>query len=482
MKDSNEFKSNNNSKRRRARRKGVKVKVGNVTVTIYFDADAGPDRKPYRVVWKGADGTVCREMFGTLDDARTFAEKTASDLNNGQRPFTKEEIDKLSTLDGRVRQWGEQLAPLGRTVDQVIADALAAAQILPGWTSSQMAQEIRKRHATIKEYLSVKEVKERYLKYMKSGFKRTYSGHYLSQQSKYCNEFAREHAGRIDLVSSESVLLFVDHYRVQPTYKHKGKTPGDDGKFTADRKTKDSVYNCIRRLFAHARDVLAALPADERTAAERVERPQVAPNTPGVYTPREIFAMFGTFPDLEMMLFGAVQAFAGLRPCEAITLSDGDFQRDEHGTYTTILVRHGKRGPRGDGAPRIRQAPITPPLLALLEQLTLPKGRIFRRYRLERYVTEHIRLAGVAYKHDGLRHTFVSYRLLQLKDRNRVALEAGHTVAIQQNHYEGLVNPADVKPFWSFIPSVKSLPWQAKIPDVKTLMRQVAAKKAEGQA
>ena len=278
----------------------------------------------------------------------------------------------------------------------------------------------------------------------------------------------------MDLVLPQEVLDFVNNYRVQPNYKHKGMSPGTDGLMAADAKTKESVYNCLRRFFQFARDVLCALPAEERTAAERVERPQVPRNKPAVYLPCEIAAMLGGMPDVELLLFGAVQVFAGLRGCEAIQLEGEDFKRDDDGNWITIFVRYGKRSPQGDGAHRIRRAPITPPLAALLKQLSLPKGRLFKRYRLARYFTEFARLAGISWKHDALRHTFVTYRLLQVKDRGLVAMEAGHTVAVQMDHYEGLVDPAHVKAFWSFVPNAATLPWQARIPDVKTLIRRGA--------
>lgn len=472
MQNVNSMDSNNNGKRRRVRRKGVKIKVGNVVVKIYFDANA-ENRKPYRVLWKDASGTVCREMFATLDEARTYAEKTATDLNNGQRPYTKEEIDSLFLLAARVKGLEQQLAPFSRTLEQVVTDVVAAGQILPGWTVSQMAAEIRERHSTVKRYCSVTQVADEFLKHVQSGFKRTYSRHYVAQQTKYAREFVAKHGAlRIDLMSPKQVLEFVDGYRVQLTYRNKGIQPGTDGLMPATRKTKDSVYNFLRRFFDFARDVLEALPAGERTPAERVERPQVPPNQPAIFTLREVSSLFSVLPDGEMTLFAAVQVFAGLRPYEAIRLKGEDFQTDEHGNLVTILVRCGKKSSHVHAACRVRHAPITPPLKKLLGQVTLPSGLLFKRCRIESYLTEYARVARLVWKHDVLRHTFVSFRLLTVKNRQQVALEAGHTVSIQEGHYEGLVQPADVGPFWNFAPAAGNLPWQAQIPSIKKLARQ----------
>lgn len=473
-----------NGKKRRPRRKGINIRAGNVVVKIYYDNASG-NRKPYRVVWQDDTGTKMQEMFGTMEDARTFAEKTATDLNNNQRPWTKEEIDQLTKEAAKMAAHQERLRPLGQSLDQVVTDVLAAWEILPGWTVTQMAAEIRKRHSSIKQYLQVIQAVDKYIAYVESGFKRGYSKSYKSQQKKYCRDFASSFAGRrIDLVSPEDVIDFIERYRVQGTYKHrqKGLVSGPDGLFPADPKTKDAVYNCLRRLFEHARNVLAALPSEERTAVERVERPQVPRNTPEVYVARDVFAILNGLPDRQMLLYAAVQFYAGLRGCEARRLTGEDFLKDEAGNYTTIIVRYGKKSANGNGGYRKRPAPITTPLAALLKQIELPTGKIFNRYRIERYLTEYARLAGVTWKHDALRHTFVSYRLLTVKDREQVAHEAGHTVATQLDHYDGLVNPADIRPFWLFVPDGSKQVWQATIPNIKTLMRQVEQLEAQRQA
>src|ERR1051326_4576105 len=88
---------------RRPKRNVTKVKKGNIVVKIYYDAKAGPTRKRFRVQWQNQDGTIDREMFNTFEEAETYAERVATDLNNAQRPYTKEEIDRLFELDARIK-------------------------------------------------------------------------------------------------------------------------------------------------------------------------------------------------------------------------------------------------------------------------------------------------------------------------------------------------------------------------------------------
>jgi hypothetical protein len=252
----------------------------------------------------------------------------------------------------------------------------------------------------------------------------------------------------------------------------------------AEQKTKQALYNCLAALFRHARDLLQALPAEERTAVERLDRPEAKLKIPQVYLPRNIAACFGVLPDVELILFVAVQVYAGLRPCEARDLFSDDIVPDDQGIPVAILVRHhiAKQTATSSDQVRTRKAPITPPLAALLRAIKLPKGKLFPRTNMQSYALEFLCQAGVAPKHDAFRHTWVSFRLEVIKDRNQVAIEAGHTTDVQMDSYEGLVLTTDVKPYWAYVPSVEGLPWHAKIPPVTTLRyRRKARQKAAAQ-
>jgi integrase len=376
----------------------------------------------------------------------------------------------------------KQLQPLNKTVAQVITDVLAAHQILPGWTIAQMAGEIRKRHASIKQYLTVPAVVERYVQHLKSDFKREYSDDYIRQQQTVLEKFAEPLTNdRIDLVMPETVKQFVVSYRVVPVGTRKAEQAGTDGLVAATPKTKDAVYNALRGLFIFARDILCALPSEERTAPQRMKRPKRSRRTPDIFTPDEVAAILGVLPDLEFVLFAAVQAFAGLRGCEAMQLRGEDFIPDpeQNGKLTQIKVAFPKRNAHGDGTSRIRFVPITEPLADLLGKLTLPAGKIFKRTALVASLPHYARLAGVEWKHDALRHSFVTYRLLATKNRPMVAMEAGHTVLVQLEHYEGLAKAEDVKPYWATIIPNAGRRWQTTLPCCRTLEKQLAKLKAE---
>ena len=57
-----------------------------------------------------------------------------------------------------------------------------------------------------------------------------------------------------------------------------------------------------------------------------------------------------------------------------------------------------------------------------------------------------------AWKHNALRHSFVSYRLADVKDAARVALEAGNSPLMVFRNYRQLVTDAQAKAWFAIVP------------------------------
>ena len=76
---------------------------------------------------------------------------------------------------------------------------------------------------------------------------------------------------------------------------------------------------------------------------------------------------------------------------------------------------------------------------------------------LQRRRARLVKRAGITWKHNALRHSFVSYRLADLQDDNQVALEAGHSVSILHRHYKQLVtNKKDTTRYWELFTAENS--------------------------
>ncbi len=445
---------------RRLKNKTLVFTQGFATVTIRYEKPRG-NRKSWRVEWF-EDGKDCDEMYATLEDAKTHAEVKLNQLSSGQRVLTKAEIDGMFAFQLKVEQFELRLKKVDRTLDDVVSDAIAAEKILPGWTAASMAQYICEKHG-IENPQTLTQVKESYIDLLKSGYKRNYSKQYVAEGEYHLMGFiaALGLTLRIELTTSLQILEYLKNLRVMADSRHEILDRDATGRVPASQKTKNIIYTYINRMFLHAKKILRALPANLHTVVEMIEAPSYQVPEPEIYNPAELATLFQLMPDRECLLFVYLLAFAGLRPCEAKKLEGADFKKDANGNYDKIRIRQavGKKDPKsGRRRVRTRSAPITAPLAALLKLVEIPTGPLFVSKDIQQRIYTAIATAKFAWKHDGLRHSFITYRLAAIKDRAQVAVEAGHGVDVQLEHYEGLLDELDVPAYWSFVPNVEGLP------------------------
>ena len=62
------------------------------------------------------------------------------------------------------------------------------------------------------------------------------------------------------------------------------------------------------------------------------------------------------------------------------------------------------------------------------------------------------RESKLRWKCNGLRHSFISYRVAQIQDVNRVALEAGNSPQMIFRHYRELATPEQAKTWFAIAP------------------------------
>jgi hypothetical protein len=61
--------------------------------------------------------------------------------------------------------------------------------------------------------------------------------------------------------------------------------------------------------------------------------------------------------------------------------------------------------------------------------------------------------AGITWKANALRHSFITYRLAQIKDVAEVALEAGNSSTMIFRHYRELATEAEAKEWFGIVPA-----------------------------
>src|SRR5207245_9258593 len=64
--------------------------------------------------------------------------------------------------------------------------------------------------------------------------------------------------------------------------------------------------------------------------------------------------------------------------------------------------------------------------------------------------------ARLKWKQNALRHSFISYRLAEIQDVNRVALEAGNSPKMIDRHYRELVTPEQARTWFAIAPQAAS--------------------------
>ena len=147
----------------------------------------------------------------------------------------------------------------------------------------------------------------------------------------------------------------------------------------------------------------------------------------------------------------AIQAFAGLRSAEVMRL-DWQNVKLTRG-HIEITAANAKTASR-------RIVPILPNLAAWLKDAAKKSGKIFPHTRayfheMQRDIsagTKTKTLDAVAWKHNALRHSFISYRVADIQNVAQVALEAGNSPAMIFGHYRELVTADDAKTWFAIAP------------------------------
>ena len=144
--------------------------------------------------------------------------------------------------------------------------------------------------------------------------------------------------------------------------------------------------------------------------------------------------------------FLAIAAFAGLRSSEISRLDwkNVNFERG----FIEVRAETCKTRAR-------RLVPISDNLTAWLKPFALPSGPVVPYRGIANVFARIAVRAGVEWKKNALRHSFVSYRLAQTSDPARTALEAGHDQNILFRHYREVVTPQMSAKWFAIMPPIE---------------------------
>jgi integrase len=159
-----------------------------------------------------------------------------------------------------------------------------------------------------------------------------------------------------------------------------------------------------------------------------------------IFMPEQIASLL-TKADGTLRPFLALGAFAGLRTAELQRLDWSEIDLDRG--YITVAASKAKTRQR-------RLIPISDNLKAWLLPLRKSSGSVCVHVCAQHAARELCH--GFKWAKNGLRHSYISYRLAILHDTARVALEAGNSPEVIFGHYRELVTPEAAKAWFDIKP------------------------------
>ena len=395
------------------------VKRGNVRVKIYSTPSSGFDN--YTVAYYFG-GKRVRKTFADLDKARLEAETVADRICAGElNVLSLTSADRTAYLRSV-----ELLKPSGVPLEMAVMQFAEAERILQGRSLIEAAKYYARQHRTNVPAKRVSEVVEELLAAKEA---EGLSEIYVSTLGYRLTPLGAAFNVPIALVQTSELGDYIRNLRRV------------EGTGALSGVSKNCMRKSVRVLFRFAQ-LRGYLPKG-RTEADELPRLKEQPAPIGIFTPVQMARLLShASPDLIPTL--AIGAFAGLRHAEILRL---DWEEvDLAGGHIEIKARKAKTASR-------RLVPVSDNLRQWLAPYHNGSGRVVRLLKVHHLVRELSKKAEVQWPHNGLRHSFISYRVAQVQNVAQVALEAGNSPQIIFRNYRELVKPADAVKWFSIAPA-----------------------------
>ena len=359
-----------------------------------------------------------RLKFTALAEAETKANEILVKLANGDSEALKlNGSDRLAYVDAcqELHSW----KPDAR-LHAAIAEYVAAAKRLPeGVTLRECVDFFLKRHPAGLPHKTVREVLDELLATKTNAGK---SEIYVKELSRRLGRFAEAFQVPISTVTGPQVEAFL---------RNRGHAA----------RTQNNERRLIGTLFKYA--VKRGYLPKDHDEMSAVERADDTGNDIEVFTPDELRKLLQLVRP-EMVPYLAIAAFAGLRAAEIDRLDWSEVNLTER--FIEIKASKSKTASR-------RLAPIPDNLLAWLTPYVQPFGPVCNFERSDKQLFYYLApKAGLKWKRNGLRHSFISYRLAVVKDIGEVSLEAGNSAQMIFKHYRQLVTEKQGSDWFSILP------------------------------
>lgn len=393
----------------------IVVKRGSCAVKIYRDQK--PQGTYFRVAYH-LGGKRHRLNFRDLETATTEAEAKASQLSRG-------DVDAVQ-LSGRDRLvYGRALDAVRQfavPLDAAAIEYSEARKLLNGTPLLDAARFYARHHGG---GIKRKTVAEAVDEIIAAKAAKGVSELYLADLRYRLGTFAQAFHCNVNALAPDEVAQFLGTLKLSPR----------------------SYNNFLRALrtffrFAQKHDWLSK----ELDLLVRVEERTAKRAPVEIFTPKQIAALLEQ-SSAQLQPCIALAAFAGVRAEEILRLDWRDVERFPG--FVEVAAHKAKTASR-------RIVPIPENLAKWLaiaprsERRVWPHSKAWFFEAIRNAATE----AKVKWAHNAPRHSYITYRLAEIQDVNRVALEAGTSPKMIHQHYRELATPEQAHTWFSIAPAM----------------------------
>jgi integrase len=405
------------------------VSFGNISVDIYSRTKKinGYTYTIYEVADK-SHGSRRMRSFTVLDRAVAEAETIAKRLSSGEVVAAQMDSREAASY-GRAMELLRE-SGLDTPLELVVAHYIEAVKVLGTDKIVAAAEDFIRRNPTERPARTVRQVANELIE-LKTH--RKASARYVEDLKGRLARLADKFQVNVDTVTTADIQQWLDSMDAAPR---------------TIRNLRNNASGLFK--FAEARGYIAR-GENPVTATERIKTKNS--DAIEIYSPDELTRLLNAAPDSFKTVL-AIQAFAGLRSAEAMRLDWQNIKLDRK--HIEITAANAKTASR-------RIVPILPNLAAWLKKATKKTGKIFPHSRayfheLQRNIstdTKTSKLPALAWKHNALRHSFISYRVATIQNVAQVALEAGNSPGMIFGHYRELVTADAAKSWFAIAPDQK---------------------------
>ena len=367
-------------------------------------------------------------------EATRIAEQKAQGALGAAALSARDRVSLEQALALLAKNEGHANASISRLVEIVRDHATARASLPPNVTLTEAAQFHKQKHPANMPRKTVAEAVAEFIADRRSA---GCSAVHVNDLEIRLGQFSRAFVLPIIHVNAPAVQQWIYGMKNQK-----------NGKATSPR-TKENMLRQIVSLFNFARRQ-KYVPAELALELSEISTPRKQPAPIGIYTPDEMRAILAA-ADAAIVPALAIAAFAGLRLAEVSRLDWRDVRLAEK--LIVVGAENAKTAARrlvpiSDNlaawlSPHVKRSGPLNPCAENLQNVGNALGDRFERAAAR---------AKVAWKRNGFRHSYISYRIAALKDVPAVALECGNSPQVIFSNYRALATDAEAKTWFSILP------------------------------